>query len=106
MRRAPGSDPALEVDQVLEHHRYAVERADGVAGADHPVGALGGEPRIVGEDRDEGLQLRLQPRDAVEMGLHGRDRRDRAGGDGSGEGEGGQRGGIGHGCLSERFTGR
>ena len=73
--RAAGRDAALDVDQVFERDRHAVQRSDRMAGADRLVGGLGGEPRVVGIDVDKGVQLRIVRGDAGEQRLDDIDRR-------------------------------
>ncbi len=101
---APGGgaahrDLALDLHQVLDRDRNAVQRADGVAGADGLVRGLGGEPGIGGVDRDEGVQPGFQPLDAGKVFVHEVDRRQAARGDLRGQRVDGTEGGGGHGVL-------
>ena len=57
--RAAGGDATLEIHEVLERDRHAVQRADAVPGADGPVGAFGGEPRLLVVEGDERVQGRV-----------------------------------------------
>ena len=83
---APGGgaahgDLALDLHEVLDRDRDAVERADGMAGTDGLVGGLGGEPGVGGVDRDERLELGFQTFDACQVFIHEVDRRQAARGD-------------------------
>ena len=77
-RGAAGRHAAFELDEVLERNRNAVQRPDGVARADGLVGRLRGEAGLRLVDLDEGVQLRVQPGDALEAGGDDVDRRDAA----------------------------
>ncbi len=103
--RAAGRDPALDVDQVLERDRHAVQRPDRMAGADRLVGRLGGEPRVVGIDLDKGVQLRVVRRDAREQRLDDIDRRQAPRRDLGGEPCAGRKLGSVFGLVSAGFMG-
>ena len=68
--RAAGGPNAARENQVLERDGDAVERAERPTGHHRGFGGLGrGERGLVG-DRDVGLELAVEPRDAIEVRLH------------------------------------
>ena len=72
---APGrgtahGDLALDLDEVLDRDRDAVQRADSMAGPDGLVRGLGGKPGVGGVDRDEGVELGFQPFDPGQVFIH------------------------------------
>ncbi len=91
-RGAPGGRLTADVDVVLDRDRHAEHQAL-VARAAARVGLVGLGQRALGEHDPPGVQLRVEPGDPVEVGLHQLARRHVAGGDktgllgGSGEGE-------------------
>ena len=99
--RAAGRDAALDVDQVFERDRHAVQRPDRMAGADRLVGRLGGETGVVGIDIDKGVQFRIVRRDARQHCLDDIDRRQAPRRDLGGENMRRQKAGIGVGraCI-------
>ena len=64
--RAAGGDAPFEIDDVLERDRHPVEAPDRVAGAPRKVRGPRRGPRFVGVDRDEGVELPVQPLDPSE----------------------------------------
>jgi hypothetical protein len=80
-RGAAHRDVALYLHEVFDRDRDAVQRSDGVAGADRLVHCFGGEPGIGGVDRDKGVQPRFQALDARKILVHDVDRLPAARGD-------------------------
>ena len=101
---ASHGDLALDFHEVLDGDRDAVQRADGVAGADGFVGGLGGEAGVGRVDRNEGLEFRLQPFDAGQQFVDQIDRERAARGDFGGQGVDGEESGGGHGGGSVTAT--
>ena len=77
-RAAAGRHAAFQLDQILECDWDAVQRSDGVTRADCLVGRLRGKAGFRRVNLDEGVQLRVQPGDALEARVDDIDRRDAA----------------------------
>ena len=71
-------DAPLDVDEFLERYGDPVKRPHVVAGADRPVGALGGQARIGLVDGDERVQGGVPAANPLEQRLDGVDGRERA----------------------------
>ena len=72
--RAAGRDAPLDVDDVLHRDRDAVQRAHRVPGATRGVRRGRRRARLLGIDMDEGMQLRVLARDALEQAVDQRRR--------------------------------
>ena len=77
--RAAGRNPPLDLDQILERDRYAVQRADTMSRSDRLVGRLSGEPRLLGVHLDKGMELCIRRLDPRERGIDDIDRREPTG---------------------------
>ena len=77
--------------EVLDRERHAVQRPERRAPlAERPLGGPGVAPRLIGRQRHEGVQVRVEPVDAVEHRVHHLDRRDLAAANERGQLGGGQ----------------
>ena len=72
---------AGDVTEVLVGERHAVQRAPATAGRELGFEGPRARQRALGVERDERVEAAVEPRDAVEAGLRGLDRRDLARGD-------------------------
>ena len=66
-------------------HGETVQRAERIAAGDGGIGRLRSAARLVGQERDDGVDGRVDPIDAGEVGFHHLDRGELAGRDGAGE---------------------
>jgi hypothetical protein len=77
-RATAGGHAPFELNQILERDRNAVQGADGVARSDGLVGRFGGGPCLRGKHVDKGVQLSIQPIDALKAGIDNIDGRNAA----------------------------
>ena len=69
--RTGRADEAFGFDPVLHRERDAVQRAEGVATSNGVISAAGRSERGIGVDLDDGVDLRVDLGDALEVGGDG-----------------------------------
>jgi len=82
---AAGDDAALDLDQVLQGDRDAVQRPNGVTGANRLFGRFRRQSGVLGIDLHKGLELWLPHLDAREIDFDEVDRREPPGLDRGGQ---------------------
>jgi hypothetical protein len=81
LRRREGGADAGRERHVLDGDRKPVQRAERPAGAHGHLGGARKIARLLGHQRDDRVELRIEPRDHREMGVEHLERADLAGAD-------------------------